>query len=308
MPAISVIVPTRNRARLLQACLASLLDQTLSPLNYEICVVDNGSTDDTQEIIKDLAAKYPTHRFVAIIENNPGVSSARNSGIAATSAPLVAFCDDDIVVPADWLERYILHFASLPPETVKIGGELEPVWESPCPDWVTEQMLCLLSAHSSIRSEKARFCRPGSGEALVECNCCYRRGSLESMGGFPVELGRINANLLSGENALDYRLVIKGGLFFYDPDILVRHFIHGDRLNPEWFRRRYFWQGVTDYAVRLYLSQHGVTPPSSHAIGVPLNEADWATIASQSTDNFDETLRKMRGIGFMMAMVGAIEL
>jgi glycosyltransferase involved in cell wall biosynthesis len=308
MPTISVVIATRNRANLLHACLSSLLQQTLSPEHYEICVVDNGSTDDTQKIIADLAAKYTAHRLFTVIETKLGLSWARNRGIAATSASLIAFCDDDTLLPPDWLERYVLRFSSLPPETVKIGGEVNPIWEKPCSSWITEAMLCLLSAHSSIKSDQARFCRPGSGEALVECNCCYRRDALERMGGFPTELGRKNDNLLSGENALDYRLVVEGGRFFYDPDILVNHLIHSDRLTPEWFKRRYFWQGVTDFAVRIYLTKHGVTPPPAHAIGVPISEMDWTKIANKTPDNLDDTLNKIRGIGFMMAMVGAIEL
>jgi len=63
---------------------------------------------------------------------------------------------------------------------------------------------------------------------------------------------------------------------------------------------------ITDFAVRGYLEQHDVSIIQSYTIGVQLSQADWAGINSDSTDNLDESLRQIRGIGFFMAMIGAI--
>jgi glycosyltransferase involved in cell wall biosynthesis len=308
IPSISVVIPTRNRLALLEDCLRSLLRQTLAPDRYEICVVDNASTDGTAAMVAALANEFPRHRLFVAAEPVIGLSHARNRGIAATSAPLIAYGDDDANMPPDWLERYLTRFADMPAGVVKIGGEIDPVWGAPRPAWLSEAMLCLLTAHSSIKSDTARLCKSGGGEVLVECNCCYRRDALTRMGGFPTMLGRKGNNLLSGDSAVDYRLMAEGAGFFYDPAILIHHRIHADRLTVDWFRRRYFWQGVTDFAVRCYLETNGVAIPDNHAVGVPMSESDWTKIAAGGTDDLDEVLRKIRGVGFFMAMIGAIEV
>ncbi|MCU1378446.1 MAG: hypothetical protein JWN29_1429 [Acidimicrobiales bacterium] len=92
MPALAVIVATRNRAELIAGAVASVQAQTVDDL--EIVVVDDGSTDGTTEVLDRLAAE---DRRVVVVRG-PGVGSpgaARNAGLRATSAEVVAFCDDD---------------------------------------------------------------------------------------------------------------------------------------------------------------------------------------------------------------------
>ena len=88
-PLVSVVVPTRNRARLLQRTLQSVLNQSTGDL--EVIVVDDGSTDNPQAIS---AASDPR---VTVLRNpeTTGVSRARNRGIAAARGEWIAFCDDD---------------------------------------------------------------------------------------------------------------------------------------------------------------------------------------------------------------------
>ena len=304
MREICIVIPTRNRSKLLEACLLSLLNQSVDGSRYEVCVVNNASTDNTDQMVKGLIGKFPNHRLFMVDEPTLGLSYARNRGMESTDAPLLAYGDDDATMPEDWVERFLTRFQELPEKVVKVGGEIIPVWEAPRPDWISDPMLCLLTAHSSILSDEARLCK--SGEVLVECNCCYRREALKKMGGFPTMLGRKGNNLLSGDSAVDYRLAFEGKAFFYDPAIVIRHFIHADRLTLNWFRRRYFWQGITDFAVRGYLEQYGVKIPSTHLISVPMSETEWTSVSGGGKENLDETLRKIRGIGFIMSMIGVI--
>lgn len=85
---VSVVVPTHNRAPLLPRALDSVLDQTLAPL--EIIVVDDGSSDETANVIKEV---YPSVRYLK--QDNRGVSTARNRGIAAASGEWIALLDSD---------------------------------------------------------------------------------------------------------------------------------------------------------------------------------------------------------------------
>ena len=89
MPLVSVVVPSYNRAALLQRTLRAILAQQITDL--EVVVVDDGSTDETA---RTLAAADP--RVAVIRHQQPaGVSAARNRGIAAARGEWIAFCDDD---------------------------------------------------------------------------------------------------------------------------------------------------------------------------------------------------------------------
>lgn len=95
-PPVSVVVASYNGARTLGPCLESLT--SLSYPDYEVILVDDGSTDGTPE----LAARFPTVRFVRH-SHNLGLSNARNTGIAAARGAIVAFTDADCRVDEDWL-------------------------------------------------------------------------------------------------------------------------------------------------------------------------------------------------------------
>jgi len=99
-PKVSVVVATYNGARTLHACLQSLARLNYS--NYEVIVVDDGSTDGTPGV----AHQFPTFR--CLHQSNQGLSAARNAGIDAATGEIVAFTDDDCRVDEDWL-YYLVH-------------------------------------------------------------------------------------------------------------------------------------------------------------------------------------------------------
>jgi GT2 family glycosyltransferase len=116
LPVISVVVCTYRRAAKLDVCLAALARQSIAD-RVEIVVVDDGPDDGTAAV----AGRHPV-RLVRH-ERNRGLSAARNTGIAAARAPIVAFTDDDCVPAADWLER--LHDAFIAdPHAIGIGGDV----------------------------------------------------------------------------------------------------------------------------------------------------------------------------------------
>ncbi len=97
-PVISVVVPSFNEEAGIERCLLSLEDQTLPRNQYEVIVVDGDSSDRTQEI----ARRYADRVFV---QTSPKVGGARNDGVLAAEADLIATTDADCVLPRDWLER-----------------------------------------------------------------------------------------------------------------------------------------------------------------------------------------------------------
>ncbi len=108
IPEISVVVPVYNAARTVSAAIGSVLTQTFPC--FEIIAIDDGSSDDSLAILRDLAAQDPRIRVMS--QRNGGVSSARNVGVEIATAPLVAFLDSDDLWTRDKLASHVaLHCA-----------------------------------------------------------------------------------------------------------------------------------------------------------------------------------------------------
>ncbi len=100
-PAVSVIVPVYNVAAYLPSCLDSLVSQTLQSI--EILIINDGSPDNSQEIIDEYAARYPDI-ITSFRKENGGLSDARNFGLEHANGQYIAFVDSDDVVSADMLQ------------------------------------------------------------------------------------------------------------------------------------------------------------------------------------------------------------
>ena len=97
-PTVSVIIPTYNRAHLISRAIKSVLNQTYQ--DFEVIVVDDGSTDNTEEVIKEFQKKDERIKYVRH-EKNKGGSAARNTGIKAAKGKYIAFLDSD----DEWLSK-----------------------------------------------------------------------------------------------------------------------------------------------------------------------------------------------------------
>ncbi|MFH1754161.1 MAG: glycosyltransferase family A protein, partial [Candidatus Latescibacterota bacterium] len=105
MVKLSVIVCTYNRSPLLVSCLDSLVNQTLPVTNFEIVLVNNNSTDDTQAIAERYAGGHGNIRVIN--ELKQGLSHARNRGWQEAKGKYVAYIDDDAKTLSDWAGRVV---------------------------------------------------------------------------------------------------------------------------------------------------------------------------------------------------------
>jgi glycosyltransferase involved in cell wall biosynthesis len=106
-PAVSVIIPAYNGARWLRGCLESVLRQTYRP--HEILVVDDGSTDETRDVLGPFAA-----HLVLLAQSRGGIGAARNRALARASGDFLAFLDQDDLWHPDKLERQVRHALDRP--------------------------------------------------------------------------------------------------------------------------------------------------------------------------------------------------
>jgi GT2 family glycosyltransferase len=165
IPKASVVVATYNGARTLQNCLESL--NRLNYPDYEVIVVDDGSTDATAEVAK----LFLTVRYIR--QTNQGLSAARNTGIRAAQGEIVAFTDDDCRADEDWL--YYLVDDLLQGDFVGIGGHNFLPPEDSC---VATAVVVSPGgpAHVMLTDREA--------EHIPGCNMAFYKWALEEVGMF----------------------------------------------------------------------------------------------------------------------------
>lgn len=245
---VSAVICTLNRADYLRKALQSLVDQTLNVNHYEILVIDNCSTDGTKQIVTEEFSHVPNLRYC--YEAKLGLSQARNTGWKQAQGEYIAYLDDDAVASAQWLEKILESFTAVTPQPGVVGGKVEPIWEAERPAWLSDKFLAYLSLIDL--SDHPRFLN--SNEILVGANIAFPKLLLENLGGFAAKLGRTGNSLLSCEEvALIEQIAERGLQRFYHPDASVGHHVHASRISANWFRKRFFWQGVSDAIVQIEL-------------------------------------------------------
>lgn len=129
---VTVLICTRNRAAQLAQALASAAQMAVPPdLRWELVVVDNGSSDDTQETALGFSDLLPIR---VVREDTPGLSHARNRGVAEARGRYICWTDDDVLIDRDWLAAYAAAFQRHP-EAAVFGGRIIPVLQAPSPRW-----------------------------------------------------------------------------------------------------------------------------------------------------------------------------
>src|SRR5215210_6370831 len=113
-PAMTVVVPTRGRAAYLEVTLDSLRRQRTRAA-HELLVVDDGATDSTREVAERFGVRLIRHG------ERRSLNAARNTGLRQAGADLIAFVDDDVLVPAGWLDA-LVEGADRHPEAEAFGG------------------------------------------------------------------------------------------------------------------------------------------------------------------------------------------
>ena len=159
-PDISVVMPTYNRKGSLREALVALLEQWTK--NYEVIVVDDGSTDGTVQVLQEMSKEYKYLRFYT--QSNQGPAAARNLGISHAKGKIIAFTDDDCEVSKTWVLMIRKSF-ELNPEVVALQGRTTTDREKITP--FTHQI-----------DNEHGF------NTIPTCNAAYRTEILNRLGGF----------------------------------------------------------------------------------------------------------------------------
>lgn len=298
---ISAVICTHNRASYLGKSMQSLSVQILDSNQYEIIIVDNSSTDYTPQLCEPFLNR-PNWKY--FYEPVPNLSRARNIGWRNARGRYISFMDDDAIADPNWLERLLKAFEESNPKVGCIGGRCLPIWESPRPDWLSDNML---SAFSIFHYADTRIIL-NRDQILTGCNFAFPRAVLEQVGGFRENLGRSGSNLLSNEDIdIRNRLDSLGFDSMYDPEIIVHHHILESRLTKKWFYRRAYWQGVSSAKMRYSVMPLGVIPKARlilKKIGEGLVRAGVMIFSMNGENNFKRRLQIVERLGFISAIMG----
>jgi GT2 family glycosyltransferase len=232
--ALSIIICTYNRADCILDALKALVEQTLNRALFEVLVINNNSTDNTEELCKNFASDMHDFNYHYLVEKHQGLSHARNRGIKEANSKIVVFLDDDAVAEPDYLEKMLAFFKHTP-DAAACGGRIYPRFESRRPRWMSRFLLPLTSS-IDLGNEIKIFNRR---QFPVGANMAVRKKAFNKYGVFNPDLGR-KGNSMDGAEEKDffYRLTSAKEEIYYVPDAIVHHYVPDCRLTFDFFRRQ----------------------------------------------------------------------
>ncbi|WP_347272946.1 glycosyltransferase [Candidatus Kuenenia sp.] len=245
----SIIIPTCNRAEWLNTTIQSIIAQECPTSEYEILIADNGSKDNTKEVIEELILKHPSYNIKYLYEKEPGSMSARHCGALQAKGNIFIFIDDDVEVGEDWLTAISEAFGDASVHLV--GGPSIPKFDTSPPDWISNYCKVengrVTCGHLSLLD---------IGDKKIDINSIYiwslnfaiRKKTFFEAGGFhpcviPKKLQHFQGD---GETGLSLKIKEMGYKAAYDPRVKVLHYIPRERLTVSFFEGRNYYQGVCD--------------------------------------------------------------
>ena len=205
-PLVSIIIPVYNDEKRIIDCVTSVYEQNQLNFSLEVIVVDNGSTDNTLEVIeRELKTKYED--LVVETCEVPGSYAARNKGLSVCNGDFTAFTDSDCIVSKNWIEH---HLASIVNHSNGISaGEVKFFAEN---SMETEQSALDFENLFSMKQKD----NAANGKCITANFFCYR--SLFN------EIGDFDASLKSGGDVeMSRRVVKQGGAVVYCDKAVVEH-------------------------------------------------------------------------------------
>jgi glycosyltransferase involved in cell wall biosynthesis len=238
---ITVAICTWNRSALLAATLEQLTALRIpGDLAWELLVINNNCTDDTDVVLERFANRLPLRR---VFESRLGQSNARNAGVAAARGQHLVWTDDDVLVDPGWLIAYRDAFAKWPDDAI-FGGPIEPWFEGTPPGWLSGNFAVVAGAYATLDL--------GSDVRALDhdnypygANMAFRRDVLRRKS-FDPRLGRTGTGAVRGEEMTLIRaLLAEGEKGWWVPGARVRHWIPADRQSLKYLREYYYAAGRT---------------------------------------------------------------
>lgn len=249
---LSIILCTYNRDKYIYNVLQSIADNDFPKSDYEIVLVNNNSTDNTEAECKRFQIDFPDVVFRYFVETSQGLSYARNCGIRNSQGDVLVYVDDDAKVNKEYLRTYS-DFFLVHGDVDAAGGPILPVYETAEPDWMSHYTRQLITGKLYLGDIECEFpsgAYPGGG------NAAYRKRVFDAVGLFNVELGRKGNSLIGAEEKdLFDKMTSRHIRFFYLPTAILYHIIPDKKLTQDYFDRLTYSIGVSERYRTLQISK-----------------------------------------------------
>jgi glycosyltransferase involved in cell wall biosynthesis len=215
---VSVIVPAYNARKTIGQCIEALLSQKYQRENYEVIVIDDGSTDGTAEAVKTYPVKY-------IYQRNQGPATARNAGVREAQGEIILFTDSDCVPSDNWIAEMIKPFEDK--EVVAVKGSYK----------TRQKSMVARFAQIEFEERFEMLKKTESIDMVDTYSAGYRKEIFLQMGGFDPYFPVAN----NEDTELSYRMSKLGYKMVFNPDAIVYHLNHPSSIRR--YTRLKFWRG-----------------------------------------------------------------
>ena len=241
---VSIVIPTYNRADELRETIRSIAALAVVG-EWELIVVDNKSTDHTRAVAEEAAGWFPAPlRY--LFEPEQGRYAALNTGIRAATGNIIATTDDDARVDRDWLTHAAAGLEAHGCDYV--GGKVLPLWKGARPSWLPNAPGGGHWAVLALQNygDKPREFGVNGLPWPLGINIATRREAFERTDLFDNRLGR-KAGTLRNQAQREWHLRARaaGLRGFYVPEMIVHHVVESERLRKQYFRRWFYWHGIS---------------------------------------------------------------
>jgi glycosyltransferase involved in cell wall biosynthesis len=229
-PLITVAICTFNRARLLEPTLESLTRLRIESADaWELLVVDNASTDDTQAVCRKFQGRLPIR---VTEETQPGLSHARNRALASARGAYVVFTDDDVLLYVDWLAAFVAATKAFP-DAAAFGGPIEPFFPTPPPPDLTAAFPMLAKGFCAVDHGRGLGPLP-STLPIWGANMAYRMAAVAGLL-FDPRLGYTPDMLRGGEETKFLNEIRdRGGEVIWVPEMRLQHYVDPSRMTLDY--------------------------------------------------------------------------
>ncbi len=206
MPKFSIIIPTYNRVSLLKKLVDSISNLGQSSEEYEIIIVNDGSTDETNSYLDGLEHES---NIKVVHQENAGPTTARNSGAKVASGEILVFVDDDCTVPSDWLTS--IENSLVKNSAALIGGANKNLVDEKITSRVYQQINAYFQNKRNSVTGKASY--------LMTNNMACWKSTFEKYSGFDERFS------IGGEDReFAIRLINAGEKVVYEPGLFINHY------------------------------------------------------------------------------------
>jgi glycosyltransferase involved in cell wall biosynthesis len=259
-PSIAVVIPTCNRGSLIEGTLRSIQSSTIQ--DFEVFVVDQSDDKVTANVVEQFSIN--DGRFSLLYSPIKGADIARNMGIKASSAPIIALIDDDCRVTENWLEALLAEYNTHPNVDSIFGkivpGEVPNSYRTKEKYSEIKRLLQILPMAKKDGLEREYFkddrLNLGFGHGA---NMSFRRSTFQKFGLFDEYLGAGKPLRSWEERDMGYRILANGGMILFSPKVIIYH--------DHWREWKSVRRAYRNYAIG-----------TGAAVGKYIRMGDWASI------------------------------